>query len=186
MKETKKLPSIRGVFINGITENGGAEKAGIKKDWVILKIGSKEVNSVAALQEEIGKRRPGDKVTLTLRTDDGDEVIKEVLLRSSDGETTLKSKEEVNKTSALGASFIELTDKERKELGIAYGVKVKTLEPGKLKNAGIVEGDVITGINQKPCETVGQITAFLNNTKGGIYLDIIHANGKKDYKAFGN
>jgi len=186
LKETKKLPSIRGVFINGITENGGAEKAGIKKDWVILKIGSKEVNSVAALQEEIGKRRPGDKVTLTLRTDDGDEVIKEVLLRSSDGETTLKSKEEVNKTSALGASFIELTDKERKELGIAYGVKVKTLEPGKLKNAGIVEGDVITGINQKPCETVGQITTFLNNTKGGIYLDIIHANGKKDYKAFGN
>lgn len=185
LKETKKLSSTKGVFINGLTEGGGAEKAGVKKDWVILKVGSKEVNSVAELQEEIGKRRPGDKVSLTLRTDDNEEVIKEVLLRSADGETALKSKEEVSKTSALGAVFGELSDKQRKELNISYGVKVVTLEPGKLKSAGVVEGDVITTINQKPCETVSQLTSFLNAVRGGVYLEIVHSNGKKDYIAFG-
>lgn len=185
LKETKKLPSTKGVFINGVTEDGGADKAGIKKDWVIMKIGSKEVNSVAELQEEIGKRRPGDKVSLTLRTTDGDEVIKEVLLRSADGETALKTKEEMNKTNALGAVFGELTEKEKKELNISHGVKVKSLEPGKLKSAGLVEGDIITVVNQKPCESVSQLTSFLNAAKGGVYLEIVNSSGKKDYIAFG-
>lgn len=185
LKETNKLPSTRGIFINGVTEGGGADKAGIKKGWVITKIGSKEVNSVAELQEEIGRRRPGDKVSLTLRNSDNEEVIKEVLLRSADGETALKTKEEMSKTSALGASFSELTDKEKKELNVTYGVKIKTLEPGKLKSAGLVEGDVITTVNQKPCESVEKLTTFLNAAKGGVYLEIVNSSGKKDYIAFG-
>jgi hypothetical protein len=60
----------------------------------ILKIGSKEVNSVASLQEEIGKRRPGDRVSITLRKKNGDEVTKELVLRNQDGETSLVTKEE--------------------------------------------------------------------------------------------
>ncbi len=185
IKEKYKLPNTKGVFINGITEDGGADKAGVKKEWTILKVGSREVNSVSELQEEIGKRRPGDKVMLTLRTDDGTEVLKEVLLRSSEGETTLKTKEELSKTNALGATFVELTAKEKKELNIAFGVKVKTLEPGKLRTAGIQEGDVITHFNQKPCESVEQMTNFLNNAKGGVLLELVTPSGKKDYKAFG-
>lgn len=185
IKEKNKLPSTKGVFIPSVTENGGAEKAGVKKNWVILKVGSKEVNSVAALQEEIGKRRPGDKVNLTLRTDDGTEVVKEILLRSADGETALKSKEEMSKTSALGATFAELTSKEKKELNLSYGVKVATLEPGKLKSSGLSEGDIITKVNQTQIESIEQLTRILNNSKGGILLEIASESGKREYLGFG-
>ena len=68
------------------------------------------------LQEEIGKRRPGDKVSITIRQKDGDEVIKELVLRNKEGETSLVSKEEIAKNVALGATFTELTAKEKKEL----------------------------------------------------------------------
>ena len=68
------------------------------------------------MQEEIGKRRPGDKVSITIRQKDGDEEIKELVLRNKEGETSLVSKEEIKKNVALGASFAELTDKEKKEL----------------------------------------------------------------------
>ena len=152
---------------------------------MILKVGTKEVNSVAELQEEVGKRRPGDKVSLTLRTDDGDEVVKEVLIRSADGETSLKTKEEMSKTSALGATFVDLTSKEKKELNISHGVKIKSLEPGKLKNQGLLEGYIITQVNQKPVETVEQLTSFLNSAKGGVYLEIMLPSGKKEYIGFG-
>jgi serine protease Do len=91
----------------------------------------------------------------------------------------------MNKTTALGATFIELSAKEKKELNVAYGVKVKSLEPGKLKSAGITEGDVITVINQKPCESVEQLTSFLNTVKGGVYLEVVTPSGKKEYIAFG-
>ena len=185
LKEKHGLSSTKGVFISGVTEDGSAEKAGIKKNWIILKIGNKEVNSVAELQEEIGKRRPGDKVNLTMKNTDGEEVIKEIVLRSADGDTALKSKSEISKTTALGATFRELTSKEKKELNIQFGVKVKALEPGKLKSAGVQEGDVITVVNQKPCESVEQLTQFLNAAKGGVYLELVSSSGKKDYIGFG-
>ncbi len=185
IKTKNNLPSTRGVFVSGVTEDGGADKAGVKKNWVILKVGSRDVNSVASLQEEIGKRRPGDKVNLTLRTEDGTEVIKEILLRSADGETALKSKEEMSKTTALGGTFAELTAKEKKELNILSGVKVKTIEPGKLKSSGLTEGDIITKINQTPIESVEQLTRLLNSTKGGILLEIVSESGKKEYVGFG-
>lgn len=185
IKEKNQLPNTKGVFISSVTEDGSSDKVGIKKNWVILKVGTKEVNSVAELQEEIGKRRPGDKVNLTLRNTDGEEVLKEVVLRSAEGETGLKTKAEMSKTTALGAVFSELTAKEKKELNITDGVKVKAIEPGKLRSAGVNEGDIITVINQKPCQSVEQLTSFLNSAKGGVYLEIMTPSGKKTYIAFG-
>lgn len=185
IKEKNNLSSTKGVFISSVTEDGGAERAGIKSKSVILKVGSKEVNSVAELQEEIGKRRPGDKVNLTIKRENGDQELKEVVLRSAEGETSLKSKAEMSKISALGATFVELSSKEKKELNISFGVKVKTIEPGKLKSLGLEEGMVISKMNQEPIESVEQLTNKLNNQKGGVLLEVILESGKKEYLGFG-
>jgi len=185
IKETNKLSSLKGVFISKVTDNGSAEKAGVKDGDVILKIGTKEVNSVAELQEEIGKRRPGDKVSLTIRGKNGNEEIKELVLRNQDGETKLVSKEEIAKNVALGATFLELTSKDRKELNISNGVKIGTLTSGKLKSIGLQPGMVITKVNNEPVETVEQLTTKLNGGNKGILLEVLSESGKKEYFGFG-
>ena len=185
IKETNKLSSLKGVFISKVTDNGSAEKAGVKDGDVILKIGTKEVNSVAELQEEIGKRRPGDKVSLTIRGKNGNEEIKELVLRNQDGETKLVSKEEIAKNVALGATFLELTSKDRKELNISNGVKIGTLTSGKLKSIGLQPGMVITKVNNEPVETVEQLTTKLNGGNKGILLEVLTESGKKEYFGFG-
>ncbi|MFY7667556.1 MAG: trypsin-like peptidase domain-containing protein [Crocinitomicaceae bacterium] len=185
IKEKNKLPNLKGVFVAKVIEDGSADKAGLKDGDVILKIGNKEVNSVASLQEEIGKRRPGDKVSITIRQKDGDEVIKELVLRNKEGETSLVSKEEIEKNVALGATFTELTAKEKKELNISYGVKIKTLAAGKLKSLGLTEGTIITKINNEAIETVEQLTTKLNGMNRGILLEIMSESGKRDYVGFG-
>jgi Do/DeqQ family serine protease len=185
IKEKNKLPNLKGVFVAKVIEDGSADKAGLKDGDVILKIGNKEVNSVASLQEEIGKRRPGDKVSITVRRKDGDEEIKELILRNKEGEMTLVSKEEIKKNVALGATFAELTAKEKKELNISYGVKIKTLAAGKLKSLGLTEGTIITKINNEPIETVEQLTTKLNGMNRGILLEIMSESGRKDYVGFG-
>jgi Do/DeqQ family serine protease len=185
IKEKNKLKDLKGVFIAKVVEGGSADKAGLKDGDVILKIGSKEVNSVAALQEEIGKRRPGDKVNLTLRQKDGDVVSKELVLRNQDGDTELMSKEEISKNYALGATFIELTDKERKELNISYGVKIKSINTGKLKAIGLKEGIIITKVNNEPIETVQELTEKLSGNNRGILLEIMDETGKRDFRGFG-
>jgi S1-C subfamily serine protease len=185
VKEKNKLPDLKGVFIAKVTEGGSAQKAGLKDGDVILKIGSKEVNSVASLQEEIGKRRPGDKVSLTVRQKDGDIISKELVLRNKDGDTELMSKEEISKNYALGATFIELTDKEKKELNISYGVKIKSITTGKLKSIGLQEGIIITKVNNEPIETVAELTEKLSGVNRGILLEIMDETGKRDYRGFG-
>lgn len=185
VKETNKLPNTKGVFIAKVTENGSAEKAGVKDGEVILKIGTKEVNSVAELQEEIGKRRPGDKVALTIRNKDNEEEVKELVLRNKEGETKLVSKEEIAKNYALGATFMELSSKEKKELNISYGVKISSITSGKLKSIGLQQGMVITKVNNEPIETVEQLTTKLNGVNRGVLLEVLTESGKKDYYGFG-
>ena len=185
LMEDKKLPNLSGVFVGGTVDGGSAEKAGIKKGDVILKIGSKVVNSVASLQEEVGKRRLGDQLSVTIRKQNGKENVIMITLRNEDGQTKLVSKAEVSKNTALGASFERLTSKEKKELNISNGVKIKSLNAGKLKSLGLKEGMIITKVNNESIETVEQLTKKLNGANRGILLEILTESGRKDYIGFG-
>lgn len=185
VKEEKNLPNLSGVYVAGTTEDGSARKSGIKEGDVILKVGSKEVNSSAALQEEIGKRRPGDKVATTIRDSKGNVKVVELVLRNADGDTKLVSKEEVEKNVAFGATFRELTSKEKSELNINYGVKIKSLNAGKLKSRGLTEGMIITKINNDPVNSVDELTNKLNDQNRGVLLEVMTKSGKKDYIGLG-
>jgi len=179
------LPDLKGVYVAGVVEGGSAEKAGLKEGDVILRIGAKEVNSSAALQEEIGKMRPGDKVIVGLRNKKGDELNKEIVLRNKEGQTKLVSKEEIKNNQSLGATFENLSSKEKRSLNIDYGVKIISLNPGKLMSLGLREGIIITKINNEPVKTVEQLTSKLNDANRGILLEIMTSSGKKDYVGFG-
>lgn len=185
LQEKNKLKDLKGVYVAEVVDGGSADKGGLKNGDVILKIGATEVNSVANLQEEIGKKRPGDKIDVLIRQKDGDEVIKSLVLRNKEGETNLISKEEIKKNAALGATFIELTDKEKKELNISYGVKITSVTTGKLKSLGLGIGTIITKVNNEAVETVDQLTSKLNGNNRGILLEIINTSGRKDYVGFG-
>lgn len=183
--DEKGLPNTKGVYVAGVNNNSGAKNAKVKEGDVILKVGSKEVNSPAQLQEEIGKRRPGDKVSLTIR-DGGDIEIKEIVLKNNEGNTELKTKSEVESYSALGAYFSELTKEEMNELNVDYGVKITAISAGKLKALGLTKGMVVTKINNEKVLSVEQLTAYLkNNNNRGVLLEIMTESGRKDYVGFG-
>ncbi|MBT5932484.1 MAG: Do family serine endopeptidase [Flavobacteriales bacterium] len=181
----RSLPNLKGVYVAGVVEDGSAEKAGLKEGDVILRVGTKEINSSASLQEEIGKMRPGDKVAITIRNSKGTEQTKEVVLRNKEGQTDLITKEEIKKNYALGATFENLTEKEKKSLNIDHGIKIKTITAGKLKSLGLKEGVIISKINNEPVKTIEQLTSKLNDSNRGILLEIMSSSGRKDYVGFG-
>ena len=120
MKEELDLKNLQGVYVANVIANGGAQKAGIKKGDVILKIGAKTVNSAASLQEEIGKRRPGDKIAVTVRNSAGTVSTKQLVLRNRDGQTSLISKTSVEKNMAMGATFRSLSSTEKKAVSYTH------------------------------------------------------------------
>ena len=179
-----KLPNLKGVIVNGITKDGAAKSAGIQVNDVILKVGSIEVNDVPELQEQIGSFRPGEEASITIRR--GTEIkALTVVLRNKEGSTSTIKKEDVSKLTALGATFKGLTTQELKDLKINSGVKVTSITAGKLRNAGITDGFIITRIDKQAVSNPETLVKFFKSKKGGILVEGIYPNGAKGYFGFG-
>ena len=185
LKEQKNLKNLDGVYVTSVLASSGAKASGILAGDVILKVGTEPVTSAASLQEKIGSRQPGDKVAVTVRKANGSVEVTEIVLRNKDGETTLITKEEIQKNTALGATFGELTSKEKEELKITSGVKIETLGAGKLKSAGLQPGMIVTKINNQAVLSAEELTNKLRGSNKGVLLEVMTQSGKKDYVAIG-
>jgi hypothetical protein len=87
--------------------------------------------------------------------------------------------------SILGASFKELSESERNDLGINYGVQISDLKDGKLKQQGVKEGYIITKINRTPVKTIDDIKRIISISSGGVLIEGIYPNGYVAYYAIG-
>ncbi|HCI58354.1 MAG TPA: deoxyribonuclease HsdR, partial [Bacteroidetes bacterium] len=125
---------------------------------------------------------PGDKVNLTLNRDGSEKNYQIVLRDNSGGERVERANNNVN---MMGAEFGEVTDKEKKQLGISNGVKVAGLQSGKLRSAGIREGFIITSIDNKKINSPDDIESALANKKGGVLIEGVYPNGMRAYYGFG-
>jgi Do/DeqQ family serine protease len=176
------LAITNGVFVSDVKETGSAKAAGIKKGDVIIKLDETSIGNTSELQEHLSKFRPKDKVSVTILRDNKNLVF-DVVLRNLQGETKIFRAAEAY--SLMGAKFAEITDDDKRKLGIRYGVKVTELSPGKFSKAGIEEGFVITRMNNKAVNSVEELKNILENTRGGVYIEGIYTNGVVAYYAFG-
>jgi serine protease Do len=184
LAKEKSLNETDGVYVNSVNDGGSASLAGVKEGDVILKVAGTNVNSVPELQEQISRYRPGDKVNLTVRRGSKESTLL-VLLKNKDNTTKVVEKDNMEVTKALGATFETVADEEKSKLGIQNGLKVSKLEAGKLRNAGIKEGFIITSIDHKQVNTKEELKSVLENKKGGILIEGVYANGMRAYYAFG-
>lgn len=169
------IDKIGGIYVASVAEDGAASKAGIRKGDVITKVGGVEVNDSAIFLEQIGKRRPGDKVDIELRR--GDKSIKtNVTLQNRSGETTLLAKDSVDVAEVLGAKLKDVAQSTCKELEINGGVQVvEILSGGLLERCRVKEGYVITHINDRPVRSLEDLDRMTQKIKS---IDGIYPNGR--------
>ena len=179
-----KLPDTKGVMVKDLTDGGAAVDAGIKVNDVILKVENIEVNDVPELQEQIGKFKPGDEVSLIVRRNNDTKLVR-VVLRNENGNTTLTDRKEIEKQNVIfGATFKDISD-EYNSININHGVIVEDLKEGKLKDAGLKKGFIITHIDKYPIKSKKQLLNLLKTKKGGILIEGKFENGVKGYFGFG-
>lgn len=184
LAEEKGLSKIRGVYIAGLSEKGAAALAGLETGDVIIEVNGVKVNSKSELLEMIGRQRPGDKVKLVVDRS-GREKPYTVTLLNAKGNTDVVTRESQDITSLLGGGFATATAEELEQLGLQYGVKVVSLEAGKLISSGIREGFIITSIDNKPMKSVDDLVSYLNTKKGGVLIEGVYPNGMRAYYGFG-
>ena len=179
-----EFPDTKGVMVKDLTDGGAAVDAGIKVNDVILKVENIEVNDVPELQEQIGKFKPGDEVSLIIRRNNDTKLIR-VVLRNENGNTTLTDRKEIeNQTVIFGASFGDISD-EYSSINVKHGVIVKDIKEGRLKDAGLKKGFIITHIDKYPIKSKKQLLNLLKTKKGGILIEGKFENGVKGYFGFG-
>ena len=177
------LGTMEGIYVAKVTEESAAEEAGLKEGDVIIAIDGKEMNKMADMQEYLAKKRPGDKVTVTYLRDKKKNT-KSITLKNEQGNTQVVKKADLD---VLGGNFRSITDAQKQQLNIGYGLEVLKVNSGKLKNAGITKGFIIQRVNDnavKAIEDLQNIVKDASTSKDPVlYIQGVYPTGKKAYFA---
>jgi serine protease Do len=173
------MSAIRGVFVAGVSENGGAAAAGIKPGEVILSVNGTEVNSMSQLLEVVGQHRPGDEVTVVTGKNDRTKNYV-VTLKNQEGSTQLTKREENFFNSSLGVTLERISAQEKKSLGISNGLRISELSDGVLQRGGISKGFIITSINGNNVDNRAELESALGRSSGkSIRVQGMYPNGMR-------
>lgn len=169
------IKEIGGIYVASVAEGGAASEAGLRKGDVILSVDGVAVNDSATFLEQIGKRRPGDEITLELRRDEK-EITTKATLQNKAGETSLLSPESVDVEAVLGGQFETISEKSAKALDIRGGVQVvKIKQGGLLERARIKEGYIITHINDRQIRSIDDLARLTDKISS---IDGVYPNGR--------
>jgi S1-C subfamily serine protease len=153
-KASKELGvnDTEGFYINKVTKNSGAEKAGLKKGDIIKKLDSQNINTYAELSGYISTKRPNDKVQVTFVRDGETKTVPVTLIKNELVTTEFKGLELEN---------IEAADK--KKFRIDYGVRIKEINNENLKPYyDQLKGGIILSVDNVKATDVETISKILN------------------------
>lgn len=176
------LGTMEGVYVNSVNDDGSAAAAGLKQGDVIIALDGQKVTKMAELQEGIAKKRPGDKITITYLRDKKKHT-ETVTLKNEQGTTKMvKNNADLD---ILGASFREVTDAQKKQLGINYGLEVIKVNNGKLKDAAIGKGFIILKVNDTNIKTISDLQEAVKDASTSkepvLYIKGTYPTGRVKY-----
>jgi S1-C subfamily serine protease len=160
----------QGFYINKVTRNSGADKAGLAKGDVIVKIDEQNISSFADLSGYINTKRPNDKVQVTYNRDGKTKVIPVTL-----------SKNEFFNAEFKGIELENIEAADKKKFKIEYGVRIKGITSQNLKQyEDELIGNIILSIDNVKAtdvETVSKLLSKKEETQS-IRIEMINKNGE--------
>ena len=177
------LGTMEGIYVAKVLEESSAEEAGLKAGDVITAIDGKEMNKMADLQEYLAKKRPGDKVSVSYLRDKK-KASKTMTLKNEQDNTQVVKKDDLD---VLGGNFRAITDGQKKQLNIGYGLEVLKVNSGKFKDAGITKGFIIQRVNDSAVKTIEDLQNLVKEASTSrnpvLYIQGVYPTGKKAYFA---
>lgn len=153
------IKDTEGFYINKVNKNSGAEKAGLKKGDIIKKLDNQKISSYAELSGFINTKRPNDKVNVTFERDGQTKVVPVVLVKN-----------DIIQTDFKGLELENLSESDKKNFRIDYGVKIKEVSNERLlPYKDELEGSIIldiNGVKASDVETVSRATNNANESQG--------------------
>ena len=187
---TDKVPE--GAKITGLVVESGAIDAGLKEGDIITGIDAKTIESPNNLSEVIGMYEVGATIKVTFIRDGKTETVNAVLKENKNDFGNWSGMEGFSDSFNLNwdnnlDQLIEINAPTRGYLGVYLQdeegmVKVSGVEDNSAaKEAGLMEGDIITELNGKKIITYDEMMEFMETTVPGEKIKISYErNGKKN------
>lgn len=173
--EAANIDEVKGVYITDIVPGGAADKAGMKSGDVIVRFDGRNTDTAAELQEQVGKKRPGDKVEVVVlrnnRRLDYDLVMRNI----AGGYDVVRAGGESG--IIFGVRLKPLSLAERSEYRITKGLKVTRVQNGRFKDLGIHEGYIIFEVNGRDVNSYEDIKGATSNGTELKSLKGLQSNG---------
>lgn len=177
------LGTMEGIYVAKVLDDGAASDVGIKEGDVIVAVDGEKVTRMAELQEIIARKRPGDKISITY-LHEKKKHTETVTLKNEQGTVKVVKHADLD---VLGANFREVTDDQKRQLDISYGLEVLKVNNGKLKDAGINRGFIIQKVNDQSISTIEDLQKAVRDASTSkepvLYIQGIYPTGKKAYFA---
>ena len=183
LKEEMKLSTSDGVYISEVVKGGAAEAAGVKEGDILLAIDGTKISKGTAVQELISQHSPGDKVELEISRDGKILRLKTTLI----GEETqaMNAYNQQGNVNLFGAQLVPAPRAELEKLGLKAGVKVASVDKGKVRDAGIKAGFIITYVNNNPVASPQDVAAEVKKARRSLLIEGFDPDGNLYYYGIG-
>jgi serine protease Do len=164
------ITQTQGFYINKVTKNSGAEKSGLEKGDVIIKLDEQNVATFADLSGYINTKRPNDKVQVTYIRNGKTRVVPVVL-----------SKNEFFNAEFKGIELENIEAADKKKFKIDYGVKIKSITSQNLKQyEDELIGNIILSIDNVKATDVETVSKLLSKKEDSqtVRIEMINKNGE--------
>jgi len=172
----------RGAKITDVTKGSAAEKAGLKEDDIITKIGDDKITGPDDLYKAVGKHKPDEKVVISYLRNDKPATVTAALGKSEQMKVySWNSPDTYRREFGPYNFFFFFNDRPR--LGISSqdteddkGVKIVDIDDddSPAAKAGLKEDDVITQVNSKAITSTEDLKESLKDLKKGDTVKITY------------
>jgi len=182
-KDVKDYGTMEGVRIEKVVEDGAANEAGLEKEDVITAVDGQKVKTMGDLQGILAQKRPGEQVKVTYLRNKKEKTVT-LTLKNEQGNTKVVKNADLD---VLGGSFRAITDSQKEQLNIGYGLEVIKISGGKLKDAGMPKGFIIQKANDQSIKSIEDLQEVVKEASTSkepvLYIQGIFPTGKKGYFA---
>ena len=164
------IAQTQGFYISKVTKNSGAEKSGLLKGDIIVKLDELNIATFADLSGYINTKRPNDKIQVTFIRDGKSKTIPVIL-----------SKNEFFSTEFKGIELENIETSDKKKFKIDYGVRIKAINSQSLKQyESELVGNIILSIDNVKAVDVEAVAKILSKKEESqtVRIEMINKNGE--------